>query len=102
MGRVYGDLSGAAHVSQAELLKNFVVIEIGEQRAPSLLPVYRGELSRNLYALQTSYMIMIAWLASDIHGSLYGDQLNEDESKLLAISQSRLVETGLMNFEPAT
>ncbi|MGW9946535.1 hypothetical protein J2W92_001872 [Rhizobium leguminosarum] len=56
MGQVYGDLSGAAHVSQAQLLKDIVMMEIGEKRGPSLLPIYHKDLSQNLYALDVNYI----------------------------------------------
>lgn len=99
MGQVYGDLSGAAHVSQAQLLKDIVTMEIGEKRGPSLLPIYHSELSRNLYALHISYIIMIAQLANDIHHALTGDKLHEDEVKLIVVAKSILIESGLMKVE---
>ncbi|WEJ56766.1 hypothetical protein [Devosia sp. FJ2-5-3] len=101
MGRVYGDLSGAAHVSQRDLLQNIVIMEIGEKRGPSLLPIYHAELTRNLYALHVSYIIMMTQLANDIHHALSGDELHDDEVKLLAIAHHILIDTGLIQFEAA-
>ncbi|WP_349434461.1 hypothetical protein [Pararhizobium sp. A13] len=99
MARAYGDLSGAAHVSQAQLLKDFVVMEVEERRGPSLLPVYHADLTRNLYALHVCYITVMAQLASGIHFELTGDELHDDEKTLIGIAL--LVDAGLIKFEEA-
>lgn len=50
MGKVYGDLSGAAHVSQSALLYNIIEMEQGLLLGPSAFPIII-ESSRNLYSL---------------------------------------------------
>ncbi|CAK7262328.1 MAG TPA: hypothetical protein VGN93_14060 [Shinella sp.] len=99
MGQVYGDLSGAAHVSQAQLLKDIVIMEMGEKRGPSLLPIYHKDLSQNLYALHVSYITMIAQLADEVHRGLTGEEFHEDELKLLVIAKKILIDSGLMKLE---
>lgn len=101
MGRIYGDLSGAAHVSHAQLLKDFVAMEMGERRGPSLLPVYHADLTRNLYALHVCYITMMAQLASGIRSELTGDELHDDEMKLISIARRILVDGGLIKFQEA-
>ncbi|PKP68450.1 MAG: hypothetical protein CVT83_05375 [Alphaproteobacteria bacterium HGW-Alphaproteobacteria-5] len=101
MGRVYGDLSGGAHVSHANLLKNFVIMEIGQNNGPSLLPIYHHEITTNLYALHVSYILMMLELAGDIQNGVTGDTLNPDEVKLHLIGREILVDLGLIRFEEA-
>ncbi|WP_246734857.1 hypothetical protein [Chelativorans sp. ZYF759] len=102
MGRIYGDLSGGAHVSHANLLKNFVIIEIGENNGPSLLPIYHHEITLNLYALHVSYILMMLELAGDVQNSVTGDTLNSDEVKLHFIGRQILIDLGLIRFEEAS
>ncbi|MBU2031505.1 MAG: hypothetical protein KKG69_01520 [Alphaproteobacteria bacterium] len=101
MGRVYGDLSGGAHVSHANLLKNFVIMEIGENNGPSLLPIYHHEITINLYALHVSYILIMLELAGDVQSSVTGDRLNPDEVKLHFIGRQILIDLGLIRFEEA-
>ncbi|EKY27475.1 hypothetical protein HMPREF0185_02039 [Brevundimonas diminuta 470-4] len=99
MGRTYGDLSGGAHVSHANLLKNFVIMAIGEHDGPSLLPIYHHEITLNFYALHVSYILMMAQLAGEVENSVTGDTLNPDEVNLLFVGRQILMDLGLIRFE---
>lgn len=101
MGPIYGDLSAVAHVSQAQLLKDIAIMEIGEKRGPSLLPIYHSELAHNFYALHISYIIMMAQLANEIYNNLTGDKLHEDEVNLLVMAKMALIDSGLMQVKEA-
>ncbi|NTF13930.1 hypothetical protein [Agrobacterium tumefaciens] len=101
MGKVYGDLSGAAHVSQSALLHDIVEMEQGELRGPSAFPIYHRDLARNLYSLHVCYIVMFGRLTSQIHDAIGLDGASEDEEKMLYLAMATLEGEGLINIEEA-
>lgn len=99
MGRVYGELSGAAHVSQASLLRGVIAEERSEMKGPSIFPLYHRELARNLYALHVSYIVFMAWVAGDVNEALGLGGLSDDEMKLLSSSLGVLADEGLITVQ---
>lgn len=101
MGKVYGDLSGAAHVSQSQLLHDIVEMEREELRGPSAFPIYRKDLARNLYSLHVCYIVLVGRLTSTIHDALGLGGASEDEEKMMVLAIATLEEEGLINIEDA-
>lgn len=101
MGKVYGDLSGAAHVSQSQLLHNMVELERGDLRLPSAFPIYHRELARNLYSLHVCYIVLMARLSGEIHSALGLSCISDDELRMLTMAITILHEEGLIVIEEA-
>ena len=99
MGKVYGELSGAAHVSQANLMHNIIATEIGDRKGPSVVPLFHRELARNLYALHVSYICQMAFITNDVHGTHGIGHLLEEERDLLVVATKILLDEGLIEIE---
>lgn len=99
MGKVYGELSGAAHVSQSQLMHDIIATEIGDRKGPSVVPLFHRELARNLYALHVSYICQMTFIADEVHGALGIGNLNEEEKCLLVVATKILHEEGLIQIE---
>lgn len=99
MGKVYGDLSGAAHASQSALLHDIIEMEQGELRGPSAFPIYHQDLARNLYSLHVCYIVMIGRLTSEIHDGIGLSGATEDEEKMFYLAMATLEGEGLINIE---
>jgi hypothetical protein len=101
MGKAYGELSGAAHVSQSVLLHSIIEMEKGELRGPSAFPIYHRELARNLYALHVCYIVLMARIAGEVNEVIGLSGLSEDEEKMVVLAMSTLHEEGLIDIEEA-
>ncbi|TPN33198.1 hypothetical protein [Mesorhizobium sp. B1-1-6] len=101
MGKVYGDLSGAAHVSQSQLLHDIVEMERGELRGPSAFPIYHRDLARNLYSLHVCYIVLMGRLTSEIHDAIGLGRASEDEEKMMVLAIATLHAEGLIDIEEA-
>lgn len=101
MGRAYGELSGAAHVSQSVLLHSIIEMEKGELRGPSAFPIYHRELARNLYALHVCYIALMARLAGEVNYEIGLGGLSSDEEEMVVLSMATLHKEGLIEIEVA-
>lgn len=101
MGKVYGDLSGAAHVSQSQLLHDIVEMERGELRGPSAFPIYHRDLARNLYSLHVCYIVLMGRLTAEIHDAIGLGGASNDEEKMMVLAIATLHEEGLIEIEEA-
>ncbi|RWN54837.1 MAG: hypothetical protein EOR99_35305 [Mesorhizobium sp.] len=101
MGKVYGDLSGAAHVSQSQLLHDIVEMERGELRGPSAFPIYHRDLARNLYSLHVCCIVLMGRLTSEIHDAIGLGGASEDEEKMMVLAIATLQKEGLIDTEEA-
>ena len=101
MGRAYGGLSGAAHVSQSALLHSMIEAETGELRGPSAFPIYHRDLARNLYSLHVCYIGLMAQIAGKIHEELGLGGLSKDETNLVILAMATLRDEGLIDIEEA-
>jgi len=99
MGKIYGELSGAAHVSQSHLMHDIIATEIGDRKGPSVVPLFHRELARNLYALHVSYICQMAFITDDVHGTLGIGNLLEEEKSLLVVATKILLDEGLIEIE---
>ncbi|WP_234894846.1 hypothetical protein [Agrobacterium vitis] len=101
MGKAYGELSGAAHVSQSALLHTIIEMEVGELKGPSAFPIYHRELARNLYALHVCYIVLMARLAGEVNDEIGLGGLSADEEKMVVLAMATLHEEGLIEIEEA-
>ncbi|GLK81759.1 hypothetical protein [Methylopila turkensis] len=101
MGRVYGELSGAAHVSHAQLLHDMVEMTRGDLRWPSAFPVYHRDLARNLYSLHVGYIVLMGRLASEINEAIGLGGASDDEQTMMGLAISILHKEGLIEMEEA-
>ncbi|TQS71800.1 hypothetical protein ERN12_11215 [Rhodobacteraceae bacterium] len=99
MGKVYGELSGAAHVSQSRLMHGIIATEMGDRKGPSVVPLFHRELARNLYALHVSYICQMTLIADEVHGALGIGNLSDEEKSLLVVATKILHEEGLIEIE---
>ncbi|MEH6521186.1 hypothetical protein [Sulfitobacter sp.] len=99
MGKVYGELSGAAHVSQSHLMHDIIATEIGDRKGPSVVPLFHRELARNLYALHVSYICQMTFITDEVHGALGIGNLLEEEKSLLVVATKILHDEGLIEIE---
>jgi len=99
MGKIYGELSGAAHASQSQLMRDIVATEIGDRKGPSVVPLFHRELARNLYALHVSYICQMAFITDGVHGTLGIGNLLEEEKSLLDAATKILLDEGLIEIE---
>lgn len=99
MGKVYGELSGAAHVSQSRLMHDIIATEMGDRRGPSVVPLFHRELARNLYALHVSYICQMTFIADEVHGALGIGNLIGEEKSLLVVATKILHDEGLIEIE---
>lgn len=95
-GPIYGDMNSIAHVSQRDLALQLVHVEIGDLSAPSLVPIYNGELAKLMYGLHVFMIFDIARLNNDLFNELYGEGLDEEECRWLFTATRILTEAGAM------
>lgn len=99
MGKVYGELSGAAHVSQSQLIHDIIAAETSDRKGPSVVPLFHREISRNLYALHVSYICQMTLIVDEVHGALGIGNLLEDEKSLLVNATKILLDEKLIEFD---
>jgi hypothetical protein len=80
MAKIYGDLNKVAHVSDRESFDPlFQIGSFGDANPVSMLPVYKKEISRELYAYHVSFIIQVAYHLIIIHNELYQEEATETE-----------------------
>jgi hypothetical protein len=96
-GRLYGNLSEVAHFSKPRVSELLHVVEDGERRGPSLLPVFH---ERNFAAFDMNCFIAIyflAWLI-DKQSTWYPGYDNGRDKQLLGHCAALALECGVIQF----
>ena len=95
-GPIYGDMNALAHVSRRDIALQLVHIELGDLAAPSLVPIYNFELAKLMYGLHVFMIFDVARLNHDLFLELYGEGLDEEESRWLFAATQILTDAGAM------
>ncbi|EIJ82682.1 hypothetical protein [Bacillus methanolicus] len=97
MGRIYGELNKVAHVSERKVLDPLYQMECSCSSNPvSILPVYKKEISRKLYALHVSFIIQVAKHLIDLYNELYNEKATATEYLMLVGAMKRLEDEGFL------
>lgn len=97
MAQIYGELNKVAHVSDREAFDP--LFQIGSDRnvkPVSILPVYKREISRELYAIHVAFIIQIAYHLINLYEELYSETATETEYIMLTGAMKRLESEGFI------
>jgi hypothetical protein len=97
MGKIYGELNKVAHVSDRKAFDPLFQIGVSGKANPvSILPVYKKEISRELYAYHVSFIVQVAKHLIDLYKELYQEVATATEYLLLVGAMKRLEEEGFL------
>jgi hypothetical protein len=101
LSRWYGDLNGAAHVSDQTVMHALFQAESFEDAVPtSIMPIYHIETSRSLFAMHVSLLIHFAHCLGKLHSEMYNEGLDSTDYLMLASALRMIEEEGFIMQSP--
>lgn len=99
-GPIYGDLNSIAHVSQHDLARQLVTVELGEICAPTLIPQYNRGLAKFLYGNHVFFIIETTRQVERIFRQMFNEGMSEDEQKWLSLASIALLREDVIKLAP--
>ncbi|MCA3502626.1 MAG: hypothetical protein IOD05_05095 [Rhodobacter sp.] len=99
-GPIYGDLNSISHVSQHDLARQLVSVELGDIRAPTLIPQYNRALAKFLYGNHVFFVIVAMRQVERIFLHLFDEGLSEEEQKWLELAMTILLREDVIKLAP--
>lgn len=99
-GPIYGDLNSISHVSQHDLARQLVSVELGDIRAPTLIPQYNRALAKFLYGNHVFFIIEATRQVERVFLQLFDEGLSKDEQKWLSLAMTILLHEEVIKLAP--
>jgi hypothetical protein len=97
-GPIYGDLNNIAHVSQHDLARLLVAVEMKDISAPSIVPQYNAGLAKFLYGNHVYFIIEISKQTARIFHEIFSQGFSVEEEKWISMAMLILVKEKVVKF----